>query len=130
MTFDAEKQAEYAAQAKAAWGQTAAYREYEKKSAGRTDEENRALGSRMTELFREFGRIRASDARAPEAQALVTRLQSFITEHYYTCTDEILSALGKSYAAGGAFTETIDRAGGEGTALFAAAAIAARCEGA
>ena len=34
---------EYAAQAKKAWGGTAAYREFEKKSRGRTAEEDRVL---------------------------------------------------------------------------------------
>ena len=34
------------------------------------------------------------------------------------------------YAAGGAFTENIDKAGGEGTAVFAQRAIAIYCRGA
>ena len=34
---------------------------------------------------------------SPEAQALVKKLQAHITEHYYTCTPEILAGLGKMY---------------------------------
>ena len=49
------------------------------------------------------------------------------TDNFYTCTDEILSGLGKMYADGGEFTASIDSAGGSGTAAFAAAAIAAYC---
>ena len=34
-----------------------------------------------------------------EAQALVIKLQSYITANYYTCTDEILAGLGKMNVA-------------------------------
>ena len=42
-------------------------------------------------------------------------------------TKEILSGLGKMYAAGGEFTGNIDSYGGEGTATFAHQAIEAYC---
>ena len=64
---------------------------------------------------------------APEPQALIRKLQEHICAHYYQCTDEILFSLGQMYAAGGEFTENIDRAGGEGTAVFACKAIEAYC---
>ena len=46
--FDTEKIAEYAAQAKAAWGKTDAYREYEKKSEGRSKREPQPLLMRLS----------------------------------------------------------------------------------
>ena len=46
----------------------------------------------------------------------------------YTCTKEILSGLGKMYAAGGEFTQNIDSYGGEGTAEFASRAIEIFCK--
>lgn len=60
-------------------------------------------------------------------KALTLTLRAFITEHYYTCTPEILRSLGEMYAAGGSMTENIDHAGGKGTASFARQAIAAYC---
>ena len=54
-------------------------------------------------------------------------ITDYITEHFYNCTDEILSGLGKMYAADGEFRENIDAAAGKGTAVFASAAIAAYC---
>ena len=48
-----------------------------------------------------------------------------ITEHYYTCTDEILLSLGTMYAGGGDLTTNIDKVGGEGTAAFSYEAIKA-----
>lgn len=125
--FDQSKFAEYAEEAKAIWGQTDAYREYEEKSAGRSDADTRALGVRMMDIFRAFGKIQDHDPSADEAQALVKKLQSFITEHYYRCTDEILSGLGETYGSGGAFTQNINEAAGDGAAEFAAQAIKAHC---
>ncbi len=58
---------------------------------------------------------------------MVKRLQAYISENYYHCTPEMLNALGAMYRAGGAFTINIDKAGGEGTAEFAARAIDAYC---
>ena len=67
------------------------------------------------------------DPASSDAKALVKRLQGDITENYYPCTKEILNSLGEMYAAGGEFTENIDKAGGEGTAAFAQRAIAIYC---
>ena len=125
--FDTKKMDEYAAQAKANWGDTEAYREYERKSEGRSDEENRLLGGQMMDIFAEFGRLRGSDPASDAAQALAKKLQAFISEHYYTCTKDILRGLGQMYAGGGDMTANIDRSGGEGTAEFAAAAIRFYC---
>ena len=55
-------------------------------------------------------------------QALVAKLQAYITENYYTCTDEILAGLGKMYVADERFKKNIDKYG-VGTAEFAAEAI-------
>ena len=46
-------------------------------------------------------------------------LQAFFTEHFYTCTPQILKSLAESYAGGGSMTENIDEVGGEGTGAFA-----------
>ena len=45
----------------------------------------------------------------------------------YTCTDEILAGLGKMYIADERFKKNIDKYG-EGTAEFAAGAIAMYCQ--
>lgn len=123
--FDTRKIDEYAAQAKASWGTTDAYKEFEKKSAGRSREEEQVLGVQMMEIFAEFGKIRNKKPESEEAQSLVKKLQNYITEHYYTCTDEILESLGQMYAGGGDMTSNIDKYAGEGTAVFANEAIEA-----
>ena len=55
------------------------------------------------------------------------KIQKFITENMYECSDEILSGLGKMYGAGGEFTTNIDSYGGEGTAIFMSEAIEIYC---
>ena len=121
--FDTSKIDEYAAQAKASWGKTSAYKEFEEKS----QRPDKGRGSEsLSGHDRHFRRIRTdpnTDPASGEAQALVKKLQDYITEHMYTCTKEILSGLGKMYAGGGDFTTNIDRFGGKGTAVFVSQAI-------
>ena len=125
--FDTKKIDEYAREAKASWGQTKEWKEYEQKSRGRTREDNNAIARGMMDIFAEFGAIRDRDPASPQAQALVDKLQGYITEHYYTCSDEILLSLSKMYDGGGTMTENIDKVGGLGTGDFAARAIAVHC---
>ena len=126
--FDTRKLDEYARQAKASWGQTDAYKEYEKKSVGRSKEEQHVLNVQMMEIFSEFGKIKEQDPEGEAAVGLAKRLQEFITEHFYTCTDKILLGLGAMYAGGGDLTVNIDKIGGTGTAEFADKAIQAYCK--
>ncbi len=137
--FDTRKIDEYAAQAKASWGTTPAYKEFEEKSKGRTQEDDQNIAQGLMDIFAEFGAIRGAEAgtlkgaeldavksadpASAEAQALVKKLQDYITQHFYNCTNEILSGLGKMYAGGGDFTKNIDSYGGEGTAEFVHQAI-------
>ena len=127
--FDKKELDEYAARAKASWGTTREYKEYEQRSKGRTRNEDRELSERLMRIFAEFGSVRNESPSSDKAQALVGKLQAFITEHYYTCTDQVLYGLGQMYAGGGEMTDNIDRCGGEGTAAFASRAIRVFCAG-
>ena len=125
--FDADRTDAYAEEAKARWGDTAAYRDYERKTAGQSEADLQYAGDGLMAILAEFGKLKEKPASGPEAQEQVKALQTFISAHFYTCTDEILAGLGQLYAAGGDFTDRIDRAGGEGTARFAAEAIRLHC---
>ena len=76
-------------------------------------------------IFAEFGQVIDKGPESKEAQMLVKKLQNYITENFYTCTDEILESIGLMYAGGGDMTANIDKMGGEGTAAFANEAIEA-----
>ena len=108
------------------WGDTDAYREHEQKTKNYTKEKWAEANDGMMAIFTEFAACKTSGASADsaEAQALVAKLQTHITENYYTCTDEILAGLGKMYVADERFKKNIDKYG-EGTAEFAADTIAA-----
>lgn len=120
-----EKIDRYAAEAKKMWGNTDAYREYAEKTY--SDERQAALAEDMMLIFKDFGSLRDKSPAGAEAQTLVKKLQEFISENYYTCTEQILAGLGQIYAAGGEMTDNIDAAGGKGTAEFAARAIEEYC---
>ena len=127
-SFDTEKIDRYAAEAKKQWGKTDAYQEYEAKTAGQNKQQMQETGDKLMDIFREFGAIRHLSPASSEAQDLVTKLQSFITDNYYTCTRQILFGLGQMYAAGDEMNENIDKAGGEGTGAFVRDAITVYCK--
>lgn len=76
----------------------------------------------MMSIFAEFANLDCEPSHEP-AQELVRKLQGFITEHFYNCTNEILAGLGKMYVADGEFKTNIDGDAGEGTAEFLSKAI-------
>ena len=117
---------DYESEARARWGNTDPYREHEQKTKNYTKEKWAEANDGMMAIFAEFAVCKNSGASAnsAEAQALVAKLQAHITANYYTCTVEILAGLGKMYVADERFKKNIDRHG-EGTAAFAADAIAA-----
>lgn len=125
--FNSDKIRDYEQRAREQWGGTEAYREYEKKAAGRKPDKNAALAEEMMSIFARFGEIKNTDPASDDAQALVIALKAFITENYYECTNVILASLGEMYAMGGEFTDNIDSVGGEGTAIFAKRAIDIFC---
>ena len=127
-SFDTAKIDRYAAEAKEKWGKTDAYKEYDAKTAGQDKSQIQATGDKLMDIFRQFGEIRHLSPACAEAQALVEKLQSFITDNYYTCTKQILFGLGQMYAAGDEMNENIDKAGGEGTGAFARDAIIHYCK--
>ena len=126
--LDRSKLEEYAEKAKELYGNTPADKEMEEKQKDRSAEEEKVLADRFMLLFKEAGEMKEKDPASPEAQELVKRIQEFITEHFYTCSNEILRGLGKLYSGGGEFTENIDACGGEGTAAFVDKAIQVYCD--
>jgi len=117
---------DYKNEARERWGNTDAYREYETKKKSYIEQKYDAVNVDMKAIFDEFFdcKISGKTVDSAEARALVVKLQTHITDNYYTCTDEILAGLGKMYVADERFRQNIDKSG-EGTAEFAADAIAA-----
>lgn len=127
--FDTQQIDRYSKLAKEQWGDTSEYREFEKKSKGMNDVQKKDVTNRFMLIFAEFGKLKGQDAASSAVQQQVKKLQGFISEHYYSCSEKVLLGLGTMYAAGGEFTENIDRCGGAGTAEFTAKAIEIYCRG-
>ncbi len=129
-TNDLEKAKEvYRDEAERRWGKTDAYQEHRRKTAGYTKEAWNNVAAGLDAVFAEFAEARAAGIRPTDtpALALARKLQDFLTETQYTCTDEILRCLGEMYTGDDRFRASIDRHG-EGTAEFVNAAIAGYCD--
>ncbi|HFI0786804.1 TPA: MerR family transcriptional regulator [Streptococcus suis] len=123
--FDSSQLEAYKAEAKERWGQTAAYAEFEE---GYDASMDRVFAQEMQAIFEAFGKMQNIEVSHPDVQAQVANLRAYITEHFYTCTKEILQNLGLMYVEDERFTANIDRAGGLGTAAFVSQAIAVYCK--
>ena len=125
--FNTSKLDEYAKKAKEQWGDTAQYKEYEEKTKNQSTNTQKEAWQNLMLIFVEFGKIKQKEPTNEEVQLQVKKLQDYISEHFYKCSNEILMELGQMYASGGEFTENIDKAAGAGTAVFTAKAIEVYC---
>ena len=126
--FDTKKIEEYTRQAKEAWGNTQAFREFEEKNKNRCANEQKLLWEEFMGILAELGTMKNLDPAAEAVQAQVEKLRCYITEHLYYCTPEILQSLGEMYTCPGSMHDNIDKAGGAGTAAFAGRAISEYCK--
>ena len=119
----------YKTEARERWGNTAAYREHEQKTKNYTKEKWAEINEGLMAIFTEFAECKNNRfaSYSPEVQSLVVKLQEYITQNYYACTNEILAGLGQMYVADERFKKNIDKHG-EGTAEFVAEAIGLFCD--
>ena len=127
--FDNSEFENYKAEVQERWGKTDAYKEHAEKTKNYGKDKWNGLISDMNDIFSEFAVCmkNSSEPTAEDAQVLVKKLQEHISENYYTCTNEILSGLGKMYVADERFKKNIDKHA-EGTEVFASEAIAYYCK--
>lgn len=125
--FDKAEIEQYKAEVKARWGKTAAYKEFEQKTAGQSENEQTEAAEKLIQIFAKFGKVKHLAPESDTAQALVEALRQYITENYYNCTPQILESLGQMYVGDERFKTNIDARGGVGTAEFASKAIEFYC---
>ena len=126
--FNTTKMDEYTKKAKEQWGQTAEYKEYEEKTGKQSPEAQKQALRNFMLIFVEFGKMTDKKPEDSDVQLKVKELQDYITNHFYKCSNEVLKGLGEMYVSGGEFTENIDKAAGDGTAVFVAKAIDVYCK--
>lgn len=114
----------YDNEAKERWGGTAAYAEFMEKAKSYLPDNDADASVGLDRIIAEFSACMMSSAQpgSPEALALVEKLRKYITDNFYTCTDDILSCLGRMYSGDERFRENID-SHGAGTADFMSKAI-------
>lgn len=114
----------YDIEVKERFGNTDAYKEHTEKTANYSKEKWQEINDGLMLVFAKFAECKnngyTSDSN--EAQALVKELQTYITDNYYTCTNEILAGLGQMYIADERFKTNINKSG-DGTAEFVSQAI-------
>ena len=122
--FDNSEFEAYKAETKEKWGNTKAYAEFSEKTKDYSKERFADINTGLEYIFRDFAELMQSGAEpnSSDAQALVKKLQAYITENFYTCTDEILAGLGQMYVADDRFKNNIDKYA-DGTAEFVSEVI-------
>jgi len=116
---------DYNNEVKERWGNTEAYAEFSERTKDYSKERFADINTGLEYIFRDFAELMKSGAEpdSSETQALVKKLQDYITENYYTCTDIILAGLDQMYVADERFKSNIDKYA-DGTAEYAFKAIA------
>ena len=121
-----ENKRKYSEEVKKRWGNTDAYKEYEKKTTSYDKNSWNTINEEMAKILKEFADNRDKDVNSDIVQSLVEKWRGYITLNFYNCTKEILSCLGLMYIGDERFKENIDKYG-EGTSEFMAKAIEIYC---
>lgn len=125
--FDRSEIEKYEEEVKAKWGNTKAYQECKEKDIARNGDTYSRIANELLTMFSGLGELKHLTPNTDEVQNKIAALQKFITDHYYECTDEILSGLGEMYVCDERFRNNIDKVGGHGTADFVRQAIVVYC---
>jgi DNA-binding transcriptional MerR regulator len=121
--FDPEA---YREEAETRWGETDAYAESARRTAGYTPNDWRRLKDEAEAINRELVELKAAGVppTSDAAMAAAERHREHISKWFYDCTPDIHVGLGRMYVADGRFRKNIDLAG-EGLAEYMAATIEA-----
>ena len=111
------------------WGENSIFEEYKQKTKQYSDAKWGSIVEEMDNIFQQFAECKKSNfqSNSIQVQNLVKELQNFISQNYYTCTNETLAKLGEMYINDERFKNNID-IHGNGTAEFVSTAIKMYCD--
>ncbi|MEE0060538.1 MAG: MerR family transcriptional regulator [Acutalibacteraceae bacterium] len=127
--FDNNELEQYKAEVKAKWEKTDAYKEHTEKTSAYSTDKWQSVTEGLNNILSKFSEC-MKNREQPDSissQNMVKELKDYITENYYTCTNEILSGLGQMYVGDERFKNNIDK-NGNGTAEFISKAIELYCK--
>lgn len=125
--MDIKEMNKYSSEVKEKWGNAIQYNEYKEKSKNRTKQDLENINDKLMGIFAKLGELKHLSAEDEKVQEKIKMLQEFISENYYTCTNEILYSLGQMYVSDERFKNNIDKVAGDGSAQFVFQAISSYC---
>ena len=120
-TFNQDELKTLQEEAKSRWGHTEAYQAFQARNAVA---DVAKLNSGMMTIFAQFKPLMTLPVDDSLVQRQVKHLQSYISQHFYPCNNQILEGLGQMYSSDNRFKETIDQHAGQGVSQFVSQAIA------
>ncbi len=126
--FETKRNA-YQEEAKRRWGKTDAYKENKEKTKDYSKEDWNDVKTGLDKIFFEFAELKNRGVTPADEIAInqAQKLQDFITQTQYTCTNEILLNLADMYTFDERFKTYIDQFG-ESTAEYTSACIKSYCD--
>lgn len=119
----------YQNEVKEKYANTEAYKQYSYKTKNYSQEKWEQINQGLNDIFYQFSVClkNNNDPSSIETLQLVKNLKNYITNNYYTCTNDILLSLGQMYVNDQRFKNNIDKFQ-EGTAEFVNIAIQTYCK--
>ena len=105
------------------YGNTKEYQEFKNKNITNYDE----ISKDLMDIFKEIGSLIHLSPSDKLVQDKINYLKDFISNHFYTCSNDILYSLGLMYINDERFKNNIDNYSGNGTSEFVYQAIKVYC---
>ncbi len=127
--FDGFDPTEYDEEARERWGQTEAYRESTRRTAGYGEREWTEIREQSDAIVAEFATLMAAGeaADAEPARTVAQRHREHISRWFYPCSPEMHRRLAQMYVADERFARNYERAA-PGLAAYVREAVAANAE--
>ena len=88
------------------WGHTDAYKEQQEKTKNYTKADYDRIQQEQNEMFK---RIADTDIETSEMKNLINEWQQYITDHFYTCNDDIMLGLADMYVEDHRFEKNLNK---------------------
>lgn len=116
----------YQEEAKKRWGTSKEWKEYQEKMKAKPKKSAEIIEEGEA-FWKRFAQHLSEKPDSPAVQELVKEWQKYLTENFYTCSDEMLGHLGEMYVSDERFTSYYEQFG-KGMAQFVCDAIRAYCK--